>query len=93
VDVSTNTTASSWRTYFCNTSGGAFTLTLPASPVKGDAIRVFDVNNTFDTNNLTIGRNGKPIGGLAENMTVTSEGASFELVFFDNTQGWRIFTV
>jgi hypothetical protein len=93
VDITSNTNASIWRTYFCNTSGGAFTLTLPASPVKGDAIRVFDVGNTFDTNNLTIGRNGKPIGGLAENMTVTSEGASFELVFFDNTQGWRIFTV
>jgi hypothetical protein len=93
VDLTSGTTASPWRTYFCNTSGGAFTLTLPASPIKGDAIRVFDVANTFDTNNLTIARNGKPIGGLAENMTISTEGAAFELVFFDNTQGWRIFTV
>ncbi len=93
VDVSSNTSVVPWRTYFCNTSGGPITLTLPASPVKGDAIRFFDVANTFDTNALTIARNGRPIGGLAENMTVTTEGAAFELVFFDNTQGWRIFTV
>jgi len=93
VDVNTNYTATAFQLLWCNTTGGGFTVTLPASPNKGDIIRIFDVANTFDTNTLTINRNGKPIGGVAENMTVTTEGASFDLVFYDNTQGWRLFSV
>jgi len=93
VDVSTTYTASSFQLLWCNTNGGGFTVTLPASPNKGDIIRFIDVANTFDTNTLTIARNGKLIGGLAENMTVTTEGAAFDLIFYDNTYGWRIFTV
>ena len=94
VDVSGNgTTLSNKEQAFCNTSGGAFTITLPASPVKGDSVRIFDVNKTFDTQNLTVARNGKPIMGDASDLTVSTEGAAFELVFYDNTQGWRIITV
>ena len=94
VDVSGNgTTLSNKQQAFCNTSGGAFTITLPASPVKGDSVRIFDVNKTFDTQNLTVARNGKPIMGDASDLTVSTEGAAFELVFYDNTQGWRIITV
>jgi len=93
VEVTTTYTASAFQLLWCNTSAGGFTVTLPASPNKGDIIRFFDVANTFDTNTLTIARNGKLIGGVAENMTVTTEGAAFDLVFYDNTQGWRLFSV
>lgn len=93
VEVNTATTASAFQLLWCNTSGGAFTVTLPASPNKGDIIRFLDVANTFDTATLTIARNGKPIGGVAADMTVTTEGAAFDLIFYDNTQGWRIFSV
>ena len=78
---------------FANTSGGSFTVTLPAAPNKGDTIRFFDVAKTFDSNNLTIGRNGKPIMGDSSDMTVNTEGAAFDLVFYDNSSGWRVFTV
>jgi hypothetical protein len=93
VDVTTGTTAVSNKVYWCNTTSAAFTLTLPAIPVKGDIIRVVDVANTFDTNNLTIGRSGNPIMGTAEDLTVNTEGAAFDLVYYDQTQGWRIFTI
>lgn len=93
VDATSNVTASNKQQIFCNTSGGAFTVTLPASPVKGDSIRIFDVANTFDTNNLTIARNGNPIMGDAANMTIDTEGAAFEMVFYDGTRGWRIITI
>ena len=94
VDVSSGgTTLSNKEQAFCNTSGGAFTITLPASPVKGDSVRIFDVNKTFDTQNLTVGRNGNPIMGDASDLTVSTEGAAFELVFYDGSQGWRIITV
>ena len=93
VDATSNITASNKQQIFCNTSGGAFTVTLPAAPVKGDSIRIFDVANTFDTQNLTVARNGNPIMGDAANLTVSTEGAAFELVFYDGTRGWRIITV
>lgn len=91
--ITTTTTAVAWRQYFCNTSGGGFTLTLPASPYTGDAIRIFDLASTFNTNNLTIGRNALKIQGDSADMTVATQGASFELVYSGATYGWRITSV
>ena len=93
IDASSNITAGNKQQIFCNTSSTAFTVTLPASPVKGDSVRIFDVAKTFDSNNLTIGRNGNPIMGDASDLTINTEGAAFELVFYDGTQGWRIITI
>ena len=76
--------------YFINTSGGVITATLPASPTIGDEIAIIDYAGTFDTNNLTVARNGKNIQGLAEDLTVSIERSAFSLVFTDNTQGWLL---
>jgi hypothetical protein len=76
--------------YFCNTTGGAFTVTLPTSPVLGDFISFIDYAGTFDTNNLTIARNGKNIQGTAADLTVATERAGFTLIFVDDTQGWLL---
>jgi len=76
--------------YFCDTSGGAFTVTLPTSPSQGDFISFVDYARTFDTNALTIGRNGHNIAGTAADLTVSVEGAGFTLVYVDSTQGWLI---
>jgi hypothetical protein len=93
VDVTTTYTASAAQQLWINTSGGAFTVTLPLSPQKGDTVRFIDVSNTFDTNNLTVNRNGQPIMGAADNLTVTTEGAAFDLIYYNATFGWRIFTI
>jgi len=79
--------------YFVNTSSGGVTATLPSSPTVGDTIRFLDVAKTFDTNALTVARNGQLIQGDAENLTVTSESAAFELIYSGATFGWRIFSV
>jgi hypothetical protein len=76
--------------YFINTSGGVITATLPSSPTLGDSISFIDYAGTFDSNNLTIARNGKNIQGLAEDLTVSVERAGLTLVFTDNTQGWLL---
>jgi hypothetical protein len=76
--------------YFVNTSGGAITATLPASPVLGEFIAFVDYAGTFDTNSLTVARNGKPIQGVAEDLTVSVERAGFTLIFVDDTQGWLL---
>ena len=86
----TTYTASAGEGIIANTSGGAWTLTLPASPSIGDEVSVVDYAGTFDTNNLTIGRNSKNIQGSAADLTVATERAGFTLVFTDNTQGWLL---
>ena len=39
---------------FVNTTGGAFTVTLPLSPSAGDVVGVADYAQTFDTNTCNI---------------------------------------
>ncbi len=91
--LSANTTIDPWTTVWADTSSGTWTLTLPSSPSEGDKVRIIDLRKTFDSNNLTVGRNGSNIMGDSADMTVSTEGASFELIYSDSTQGWVIFTV
>ena len=86
----TGFTAVSGEGYFCNTTGGAFTLTLPASPSAGDIVAFKDYANTFDTANLTIGRNGSNIGGQALDSVIATEGIAVTLVYADATKGWLV---
>jgi hypothetical protein len=76
--------------YFVNTTSAAFTITLPTSATIGDFISFIDYAGTFDTNNLTIGRNSHNIQGAAADLTVATERAGFTLVYVDATQGWLL---
>jgi len=72
-----------------NTNGGAFTLTLPASPSAGQEVSVIDQGYDFDVNALTIGRNGSNIANSAADLVVNTQGAGFTLVYSgDATTGW-----
>ena len=83
-------TASSGNGYFCNTTSAAFTVTLPSSPSAGDIVAVKDYANTWDTNNLTLGRNSQPIGGVAVDASLQTEGLAVTLVYIDSTKGWLV---
>ena len=83
-------TAAAGEGYFCNTTSAAFTATLPGSASIGDEISFIDYAGTFDTNNLTIGRNSHNIQGSAADLTVSTERAGFTLVYVDSTQGWLL---
>ena len=85
-----NYTASAGEGVFANTSGGAWTLTLPAGTI-GDEVSFIDYAGTFDTNNLTIAANGsEKIVGSTDDLTVSVERAANTLVFTDGTQGWLL---
>ena len=78
--------------YFLNTTSNAITLTLPGSATIGDFISFVDYAGTFDTNNLTIARNGHKIQGATADLTVSTERAANTLVYVDATQGWLLQT-
>jgi len=87
-DGSTGTTAVAGNGYFIDTTSAAHTLTLPASATIGDFIAIKDYAGTFNTNNLTIARNGHNIQGVANDSLIQTNRASLVLVYVDSTKGW-----
>ena len=82
-------TAANGEGYFANTSGGAFTMNLPAGSA-GNIVSVVDYTNTFQTNSLTITPNGsQKIGGLNASFVASPEGQSLTFVYVDDTEGWK----
>src|SRR5210317_865747 len=81
-------TAVSGNGYFVNTTSGAITVTLPASPSAGDIVAVSDYAGTSATNAITIARNSSPFeGGTTDGEIVTNRQAA-TFVYVDGTQGW-----
>lgn len=83
-----NFTAASGEGYFCDTSGGAFTATLPSSPSAGAIVAFKDYAPSFATYNLTIGRNSSNIQGNATDSVLSTNRSSVVLVYVDSTKGW-----
>jgi hypothetical protein len=75
--------------FFVNTSGGVVTVTLPSSPTAGSIIALKDYANTWDTNNVTVCRNGSKINGECANATLNTESQSVTLIYVDGTKGWQ----
>jgi len=88
--TSTNITIAANDRYFVDTSGAAKTITLPASPQVGDQVSLLDLAGTFDTNNLTIGRNSLKINGATADLVVDVEDSAIQLVYTGATYGWKL---
>jgi hypothetical protein len=63
------------------------TLTLPASPVAGDSIKI---SNQSAVATCIIARNGSNIMGLASDLTLDDPAKNFELIFTNAAKGWVI---
>ena len=83
-------TSVSGKGYFVNTTSGAVTVTLPASPSGGDIVSIKDYARTFDSNNLTICRNSSKMCGTCFNTTFDTKGLSATLIYVDGTKGWQL---
>jgi len=81
-------TGVSGKGYFVNTTCGAVTVTLPASPSAGDIISIKDYARTAATNNINFCRNGSKMDGVCDSGSISSSGDSTTLIYVDGTQGW-----
>jgi hypothetical protein len=82
-------TAVSGTGYFVNTTSGAITVTMPATPSAGDIVALQDYAGTWGTNTVTIGRNGSNIGGITLDAILSDSNQSITLVYVDATRGWQ----
>ena len=84
-------TASAGDQLIADTSGGSFTITLPASPSEGDSVKIGD-GGDWDTHNLTVARNGSNMEGSADNFILDLKGVIVEFVYEDATDGWQVYS-
>jgi hypothetical protein len=92
VVVDTNASIVNNKGYIVDTTAGAITLILPATPTEGSVIGIKDLNGNFSTNNLTIQRNGNLINGLAQNKVISLDGYGGEFIYSGAAQGWVLYS-
>lgn len=79
---------------YCDTSGGAFNITLPSSPSTGMGMSFRDVAGTWDTQHLTIIPSSQKIESATGNLVCETKDANFDIVWEGGTVGWvLVFTL
>ena len=84
------TTLSDVDTHYLAIATSSFTITLPATSTNGRAIVISDGGN-MSTYPITIGRNGKTIAGLSEDLIMNIAGSKAELVYYNGD--WKMFAL
>lgn len=82
--ISANTNAEKNTIYVLTAD---LTLTLPASPVAGDSIKI---SNQSAVATCIVARNGNNIMGLSLDLTLDDPTKNFELIFTNAAKGWVI---
>ena len=88
-----NYTAANNDGVLTNTTGGAFTVTLPSTPSVGNIVLVIDSLSQWGTNNLTIDPTGSiKIAGNTAGDTLVCDitGATVTLVYTGASYGWNV---
>lgn len=86
--ITSNITIDSWDIASFDSSGGSFTITLPSNPKNGDEILLIDVGGMSETNPVTIGRNGKNIDQIGDNVSFDDAGTTLHIVFNSELDSW-----
>jgi len=82
-------TAAAGTGYFINTTCGAVTVTLPASPTAGDVVAFKDYASQWNTNSVTLCNNGNKINGVCATASLSTQNQSVSLIYVDGTKGWQ----
>ena len=74
-----------------DTASTSVTITLPASPSKGDTVSIMDVSATggFGSNSVIVNPNGKKIRGNTANVTLATNNQSIKLRYTNADKGWQ----
>jgi hypothetical protein len=86
--VTSNVTAINGSRIIADTTGGQFTVTLPASPSEGHSLTIADGGN-WATNPLIVARNGSTIEGLSENLNL--DIANIQVEFAYSNGSWQVY--
>lgn len=87
--LSTTASATAYTRYHLNSSGGAFTVTLPASASAGDWVQFIDAAQSCQSYNVTLANNGLKIMNNLASMAIDINSAAFYLVY-STTYGWVV---
>lgn len=76
--------------YALDTTGGTFTVTLPANPTTGDYVKLIDVSNWSDDNKyVTVARNGSTIEGYTDDFQLDVGQNIVEFIYINST--WQVY--
>ena len=89
--ITSTSTLTSGNRVIADTTGGAFTLNLPATPVVGSYVIITD-GGDWTTTNLTVGRNGSSIEGVVTDLLVTIGNVTLEFIYDGTTWQFTIST-
>ena len=91
-NVSTTFSATVNDRILANSSGGTFTITLPLNStlLVNDVVQIVDVTGSFNTNNVTLGRNGSKIQNLTEDLVLDINNIALTMIYTGSTYGWII---
>lgn len=88
----TDFTAQASNAYFVDSTAGAITITLPASPGNGDFIKIIDYAKTFHTNHVTLDAGSNNIEGNSDNYILYGKGTILEIAYdatASSPMGWK----
>jgi hypothetical protein len=73
--TTTAVTATNNQGVLTSTSGGSFTVTLPAAPSVGNQVVIADAGSSWATNNLTVDRNGSTLVAWLKTLYAIFQGS------------------
>ena len=79
-------TAVSGNGYFVNTTSGAITVTMPATPSAGDIVSLSDYAGTWGTNNVNL--SSANYDGITGTPSLSTNSQTVTLIYVDGTKGW-----